>query len=81
MKEFPNETTAKCQRVRTITVKLTLYCHCRMPRRPADKKLPGKNGRMRDLLENNFTKTAKAFPTPFSEMLPPGPVKHVQAPM
>ena len=41
MKEFPNETTAKCQRVRTTTVKLTLYCHCRMPWRPADKKLSG----------------------------------------
>ena len=41
MKEFPNETTAKCQRVRTTTAKLTLYCHCRMPWRPADKKLPG----------------------------------------
>ena len=39
--KFPNETTAKCQIARTTTVKLTLYCHCRMPWRSVDKKLPG----------------------------------------
>ena len=41
MKVFPEEATARIERVRTTIIKLTLYCHCRMPWRPAEKRRTG----------------------------------------
>ena len=42
MKQFPRDTGSRPQRVRaTTTVKLNLYCHCRMPWRPSDNQVRG----------------------------------------
>ena len=42
MKPFPRESEITHKRVRpTTTVKLNLYCHCRMPWRPSDKEVRG----------------------------------------
>ena len=42
MKPFPRESEITHKRVRpTTTIKLNLYCHCRMPWRPSDKEVRG----------------------------------------
>lgn len=42
MKQFPRESETTHKRVRaTTTVKLNLYCHCRMPWRPSDNEVRG----------------------------------------
>ena len=42
MKQFPRESASRHQRVKvTTTVKLNLYCHCRMPWKPSDSEVRG----------------------------------------
>ena len=62
MKEFPKEATTKCQRVKTTTIKLTLYCHCRMPWRPADKKRPGMEMAECEICLKWFHQTCEGIP-------------------
>ena len=65
----------------SIASKLTLYCHCRMPWRPADKKLPGIKMAECEICCKWSHQKCEGILTPFSEILPPGPVKYVQAAM